>query len=129
VNVALPRIGADLGAGAAGLQSVAPGILGPAARRTSMAVYPGGLGATTLVHEPRKAGHDMGFKDLGKKSAAPHVDTPAQAEARAQAVADVKAAADAKAAKAAAQRQAKATTEKAAPTSPAGPKKDKPAKT
>jgi hypothetical protein len=49
----------------------------------------------------------MGFKDLSKKDAAPHVDTPAQAEARAQAVADVKAKADAKTAKAAAQREAK----------------------
>jgi hypothetical protein len=49
----------------------------------------------------------MSFKDLGNKEAAPHVDTPAQAEARAQAVADVKAKADAKAAKAAAQREAK----------------------
>jgi hypothetical protein len=49
----------------------------------------------------------MSFKDLGNKDAAPHVDTPAQAEARAQAVADVKAKADAKAARAAAQREAK----------------------
>lgn len=47
----------------------------------------------------------MGFKDLGNKAAAPHVDTPAQAEARAQATADVKAKADAKAARAAAQRE------------------------
>jgi hypothetical protein len=51
----------------------------------------------------------MGFKDLGNKNASPHVDTPAQAEARTQASADVKAKSDAKAAKAAAhpeQRQA-----------------------
>jgi hypothetical protein len=48
----------------------------------------------------------MSFKDLGEKDAAPHVDTPAQAEARAKAVADVKAKADAKAAKSAAKRQA-----------------------
>lgn len=46
----------------------------------------------------------MSFKDLGNKSAAPHVDTPAQKEARAQAAADVKAKADAKAARAASQR-------------------------
>jgi len=49
----------------------------------------------------------MGFGDLGKKKVAPHVDTPAQAEARAQAVADVKAKADAKAARAAAHRAGK----------------------
>jgi hypothetical protein len=49
----------------------------------------------------------MGFKDLGDKGAAPHVDTPAQAEARAQAVADVKAKSDAKAAKNATQREGK----------------------
>lgn len=56
----------------------------------------------------------MSFKDLGVKNAAPHVDTPAQAEARAQAVADVKAKADAKAAKSAARRQAEGS--KAPPT-------------
>lgn len=50
----------------------------------------------------------MGFKDLGTKGAAPHVDTPAQAEARAAAVADLKAKTDAKAAKSAAQRDARA---------------------
>ncbi len=48
----------------------------------------------------------MSFKDLENKQATPHVDTPAQAEARAQAVADVKAKADAKVAKAAAHRDA-----------------------
>jgi hypothetical protein len=47
----------------------------------------------------------MGFKDLSNKSVTPHVDTPAQAEARAHAVDDLKAKADAKAAKAAAQPQ------------------------
>jgi hypothetical protein len=50
----------------------------------------------------------MSFKDLSKKNAAPHVDTPAQAEARAQAAADLKAKADAKAARAAAHREGKA---------------------
>jgi hypothetical protein len=50
----------------------------------------------------------MSFKDLGNKDAAPHVDTPAQAEARAQAVADAKAKADAKSAKNATRRDAKA---------------------
>ena len=49
----------------------------------------------------------MSFKDLAKPGAAPHVDSPKQAEARAQAVADVKAAADAKTARNAAQRDAK----------------------
>ena len=49
----------------------------------------------------------MSFSDLSKKKVEPHVDTPAQAEARAQAVADVKAKADAKAAKAAVQRESK----------------------
>ncbi len=50
----------------------------------------------------------MSFKELSKKSVSPHVDTPAQAEARAQAAADVKTKADAKAAKNATQREAKA---------------------
>lgn len=45
----------------------------------------------------------MSFNDLGKKDAAPHVDTPVEAEARAQAAADLKA----KAARAAAQREGK----------------------
>ncbi len=49
----------------------------------------------------------MSFKDLAKSGAAPHVDTPKQAEARAQAAADVKTAADAKTARNAAQREAK----------------------
>jgi hypothetical protein len=49
----------------------------------------------------------MSFKDLSSKNVAPHVDTPAQAEARAQAVADQKTRVDAKAAKAAARRAAK----------------------
>lgn len=49
----------------------------------------------------------MSFKDLAKTGAAPHVDSPAQAEARAQAAADVKASADAKTARNAAQREAK----------------------
>jgi hypothetical protein len=57
----------------------------------------------------------MGFKDLGNKNATPHVDTPAQAEARAQAVADLKAKADAKAAKAAAQREGKPQKDAAKP--------------
>ncbi len=60
----------------------------------------------------------MGFKDLGNKSASPHVDTPAQAEARAAATADLKAKSDAKAAKNATQREAKAK--------PAGAKQDPP---
>jgi hypothetical protein len=62
----------------------------------------------------------MGFKDLGDKNAAPHVDTPAQAEARAQATADLKAKADAKAAKNAAQREGKPHQDPAKP----GPAKD-----
>ncbi len=49
----------------------------------------------------------MSFKDLGNRNAPPHVDTPAQAEARAQAAADLKARADARAARAAAQREGK----------------------
>jgi hypothetical protein len=49
----------------------------------------------------------MSFKDLENKSAPPHVDTPAEAEAREQARADVKAKADAKSAKAAARREGK----------------------
>lgn len=57
----------------------------------------------------------MSFKDLGEKNVAPHVDTPAQAEARAAAVADLKAKADAKAAKAAAHREAEKATVPAAP--------------
>jgi hypothetical protein len=48
----------------------------------------------------------MGFKDLGNKNVTPHVDTPAQKEARAQAAADVKAKSDAKAARNATQREA-----------------------
>jgi hypothetical protein len=70
----------------------------------------------------------MSFKDLGNKDAAPHVDTPAQAEARAQAVADLKAKADAKAAKAAAQRQSKASEKPAVPASAANQPKGGPAK-
>lgn len=65
----------------------------------------------------------MSFKDLGEKSAAPHVDTPEQAEARAQAVAAVKAKADARAARAAAQREAKGQ-----PRSAASERKDEPPK-
>lgn len=68
----------------------------------------------------------MSFNDLGKKGAAPHVDTPAEAEARAQAVADVKAKADAKAAKSAAKRQEKASK---TPATAANEPKDRPAKT
>jgi len=49
----------------------------------------------------------MSFKDLANRTNAPHVDTPAQAEARAAATADLKAKADAKAAKNATQREAK----------------------
>lgn len=49
----------------------------------------------------------MSFNDLSKKSAEPHVDTSAQAEARAQAAADVKAKADAKTARAAVHRESK----------------------
>ncbi len=63
----------------------------------------------------------MGFKDLGDKGAAPHVDTPAQAEARAQAVADVKAKSDAKAAANAKQREGKP-----APGAPSAAKDAKP---
>lgn len=58
----------------------------------------------------------MSFNDLSKNSAEPHVDTPAQAEARAQATADIKAKADAKAAKAAAQRESKKAPQGAAKT-------------
>lgn len=57
----------------------------------------------------------MSFKDLGNRNAAPHVDTPAQAEARAQAVADVKAKADAKAARTVAQREGKRKRDEAKP--------------
>jgi hypothetical protein len=57
----------------------------------------------------------MSFKDLAKAGAAPHVDSPAQAEARAQAAADMKAAADAKAARNAAHREAKKQPVAAAP--------------
>ena len=56
----------------------------------------------------------MSFKDLGNKDAAPHVDSPAQAEARAQAVADVKAKADAKVARAAAKPADKPATPRGA---------------
>lgn len=49
----------------------------------------------------------MSFRDTFKKDAQPHVDTPAQAEARAKAVADVKAKAEAKAARAAASKAGK----------------------
>lgn len=42
----------------------------------------------------------MSFADTFKKKVEPHVDTPAQAEARAKAAADVQAKADAKAARA-----------------------------
>jgi hypothetical protein len=70
----------------------------------------------------------MGFKDLGDKNAAPHVDTPAQAEARAQAVADVKAKADAKTARAAAQRDAKPQQDSAKPGHAANEPKGGPAR-
>jgi hypothetical protein len=59
----------------------------------------------------------MSFSDLGKKTE-PHVDSPAQAEARAAAAADVKAKADAKTARAAVQREAKKAPE-APKTAPA----------
>ncbi len=49
----------------------------------------------------------MSFKDLENRNAPPHVDTPAEAQAREQARADVKAKADAKAARAAAKREGK----------------------
>jgi hypothetical protein len=49
----------------------------------------------------------MSFSDLSKDRAQPHVDTPAQAEARAQAMADMRAKADAKVARAAVQRESK----------------------
>jgi hypothetical protein len=62
----------------------------------------------------------MSFKDLGNKDAAPHVDSPAQAEARAQAVADIKAKADAKAAKAAAKPADKPATPVVAANQPKG---------
>jgi len=52
----------------------------------------------------------MSFSDLYNK-AAPHVDSPAQAEARAQAAADVKAKADARAARAAEHREGKKAPE------------------
>lgn len=56
----------------------------------------------------------MSFSDLGKKTE-PHVDTPAQAEARAQAMEDVKAKADAKSARAATQREGKKAADGAKP--------------
>jgi len=46
----------------------------------------------------------MSFNDLGNKNAPPHVDTPAEAEARAQAANDRKAKVDAQAARLAAKR-------------------------
>jgi len=49
----------------------------------------------------------MSFNDLGNKDAPPHVDTPAEAEARAQAANDRKAKADAEAARAAAKRESR----------------------
>jgi len=63
----------------------------------------------------------MSFNDLFNKSTEPHVDTPAQAQARADAVAEVKAKADAKTAKAAVARTGK-KAEHAAPAA-AGPTK------
>lgn len=63
----------------------------------------------------------MSFHDLYKKTE-PHVDTPAQAEARAQAMADVKAKADAKTARAAAQRETKKAPEGRAARAPDAPK-------
>lgn len=67
----------------------------------------------------------MSFKDLEKKNAAPHVDTPAQAEARAAAAADLKTKTDAKAARNAAQREAKSKAVSAKPgaaaSEPKGP--------
>ncbi|HEX9052244.1 MAG TPA: hypothetical protein VF841_17075 [Anaeromyxobacter sp.] len=65
----------------------------------------------------------MSFKDLGNKNAKPHVDTPAQAEARAAAVADLKAKADAKAAKAAADRAAEKAKAAGAKEPQGGPPK------
>jgi hypothetical protein len=62
----------------------------------------------------------MSFSDLSKKST-PHVDTPAQAEARAQAAAHVKAKADAKAASAATRRAGKKAPPD--PAKPGGPAK------
>lgn len=56
----------------------------------------------------------MSFSNLGKKTE-PHVDTPAQAEARAQAMEDVKAKATAKSAKAATQREGKKTADAGKP--------------
>jgi hypothetical protein len=67
----------------------------------------------------------MSFKDLGNKKAAPHVDTPAQAEARAQAAADVKTKADAKAARAAAQREGKRQQDATKPAKAANEKEKK----
>lgn len=61
----------------------------------------------------------MSFNDLGKKDSEPHVDTPAEAEARAQATVDLKAKADAKTAKNTAKREkASATGVKPAQSSP-----------
>ncbi|HUL58267.1 MAG TPA: hypothetical protein VLU43_03290 [Anaeromyxobacteraceae bacterium] len=72
----------------------------------------------------------MSFSDLSKKNVQPHVDTPAQAEARAQAAADVKAKADAKAARAAAQRESKKAQPGAAtPIAPAKVAKGGPTRT
>ncbi len=62
---------------------------------------------TPLQDDQREIETTMSFSDLSKKNAQPHVDTPAQAEARAQAAADMKAKADARAAKAAAHRAGK----------------------
>lgn len=71
----------------------------------------------------------MSFKDLGDKDAAPHVDTPAQAEARAQAAADVKTRADAKAARAATNREGKRQQDAAKPGAAAKERKGGPTHT
>jgi hypothetical protein len=66
----------------------------------------------------------MSFNDLGNKAIEPHVDTPAQAEARAQAAVDLKAKADAKTAKNAARRD-----KSKAPEAGAKPAQGSPTKT
>jgi hypothetical protein len=67
----------------------------------------------------------MSVTDTAANKVEPHVDTPAQAEARASALAKHRAKADAKTAKAAAQRAGK-KDEKAVPAAPAPEKKGPP---
>lgn len=66
----------------------------------------------------------MSFADAFRKNPPPHVDTPAQAEARAKAVSEIQAKADARAARATAHKT-HGEPEKVAPAG-AGPPEAKP---